>query len=294
MLLNNCCGIDIGLKSIKVVQIERRNKTSIIKKYTEYEYPVKKCFLDDMSIISGILSEIRKTLSCRKCISAISVGKAYYRCIKMPEFTLKELKQVISWEAKDFDLMFNEEYVWDYEIIKKYEKGIQVLLTAAPKDLIMNYLRAFENSGLHLIALEVYPLATARFFSHVDRKNNIAVICFSEGNCEITFLEKGKLIYTRNINIDSQNLNNPGLVQELVLYISSFLNAKFFHEIDFKIDGVYLLGNTPNLALFEESFGQVVGFPILQLPQNIIGIQDITQRIDYMKYFNAIGLAMRG
>jgi len=297
VLFTDCCGIDINRQSIRVVKMQRSKKNWIIKKHAEYENPSNKSFADDLLQLSQVLNEIKSEFSCKRCISAISGSHVFYRCIQIPVLTMKEINQAISWEAEDFAIMFGEDYVWDYEVIDKFKNSFQILLASVSKKTAIDYVRAFENSGLKLIALDIYPLATARFLSLVDNRNNIGVICLTDDYCEISVLKKGKLIFTRNLIVDNKKLSDPYFTKEFVMEIAQFLNVNFLYNENFKIDRVYLLGNDKENKIFNNTFREIVSYPISEVfsvGNNLRCVSESNQGIDYNKYFRAIGLAMRG
>lgn len=290
MFYRNCCGIEISQKDIKAVQIERRHKTWIIKNHATYDNPNNISFTDDLTAILEILHDIKTKFSCKRCVTAISREYMFYRNIELPVFNSRELKQALSWEAQEFTSVFDEEFVWDYEIVEKQQNSFKILMVGAPKKCAFDYVQLFESSGLELIALDVYPLATARFFSNVCRDKNIAIIHIDSRFCEITVLKRGKLNLARNIYLNKGELHNGYSWKDLIFEVTHLLaNRRIGHDID----GIYLVGGHQNRKDFYETFIQYNDIPVLELQGLDKIFFDITKSIDYEKYINAIGFAMR-
>jgi|GEM_PF-5839982 len=294
VLFSDCCGIDIGLETVRVVQIQWRKNAWIIKKHAEYLNPTNAPFTENIFQVSKILNEIKSEFKCKRCVSAISGSNVFYRCIQIPALSLREIKRAVSWEAEDLSIFFGEEYVWDYEIIGKFKDSYQIFLAAVSKRIALDYVRVFEDSGLELIALDVYPLAIARFLSSLDSKNNISVICLNEDSCEISVLKNGKLIFTRHIKLDNKTLFDPYMIRKFVLEIVQFLKIKFLYNEKIKIDKIYFLRSGKENDIFSNVLREIVDLPVDEKFNVGDNFKYVSENIDLCKFFKAIGLAMRG
>ena len=90
---------------------------------------------------------------------------AFVRVIQLPKMKLAEAKEAVKWEAEANIPMSIEEVYLDWQTIKPIVKSpdhLDVLINAAPKDLVGDYVEAIRGAGLIPMALEIESMATAR------------------------------------------------------------------------------------------------------------------------------------
>ncbi len=171
---NQRLGVELTPERVNIVQLEQSKKG--IKVDAFISLPLPDGAYQDGRIVDpdAIADVIRqgledKKIKARKAISAIPVGEAVIRLIRLPaeldDFELRDM--VLNQEAALYLPFAREEADVDFQKLDTQidEDGIErveVLLVATPKEITDTYLNVFEQAGLQLKVLEVSSFALLR------------------------------------------------------------------------------------------------------------------------------------
>ena len=109
--------------------------------------------------------------------------------------------------------------------------NIRILLTAAPKNLVVKYIEVFKEAGLDLISLETEAFALARSLIGNDQTTTM-IVDIGSLSTDIVIIEKGVPILNRGIDIGGYTITKA---------IMDSLNVSEARAEQFKIDfGVML------------------------------------------------------
>lgn len=282
-------------------------------------------------ILKKSLSDLIKApkfgkIKTNKFIFALPESRTFILVFELPK-DLKKKGQLEFLKTKMADtLPFKiEELYFDFKIINKKE----VLLVAAFRDIIDDYLEIFKSLKLQLLAIDIESLSLGRslipdpnktvFIADIGaRTTNFSI--FDEENLRFSSTleiagNKFTEALTENLRIpleEAENLKKKGgekifsiLKEEIQPIISEIKNIeKYFQEKENKkIERIILAGGSavlPNLSdYFQKELGKtvIIGDPWLKI--NI----DILKRKEYFKealeinpilYSTCIGSALRG
>ena len=106
-------GLDIGTKSVKVIQLEGRKLLSFgLEELPSTESPEKATII---KAIRKIIDENRiRTNKVVVCVSGPSINVRYLKMPRMPE---EELSEAIKWEAKKYITMDPREAIVDHLVL---------------------------------------------------------------------------------------------------------------------------------------------------------------------------------
>jgi type IV pilus assembly protein PilM len=325
-----CVGIDVGTDTIKAAHlIESRGKWAVKGLYKIKNPLMRTTFSEtgDKEILTECLQEIKKAFSCNKCVMGVDGHRVVFRNLQFPRLHMKELKEAVYWEAREFSTMFNGDFVYDFELLEQQSDHCRVLIAGADREYIMDYIKIARDAGLNLSVLDVYPLAAARLLSQKEKNSVVAVIDMGSSHTEITVVEKGRAFLNRTVDFGGSNLVeivsnllsmdklqaeqviiDPGpyrekiqekvtaALQELMIEISRFFDFYSIQNKGKQINYAVLAGNGGKLWCWSRAFADY--FNIQLVSANNMGFQlkslDNSGNIDYMEYFNAIGFALRG
>lgn len=206
---SNSFGLDIGTSSIKMVWMSRE------KNITEYT----------SSIIiptppSGIQSEspldhqeIAKLLS--KCVSEAKIGTNYVnialpesqvftKVIDLPVLSDKELSNAIYWEAEQYIPAQLDTMTLDWSVLHrppeaKTEEKMQVLLVAAPVQLVKRYQNILQLAGLSLVAVETEILSVVRSIVPQGPSPTSLTMHMGALSTSIAIIKNGMMVFNYSI-----------------------------------------------------------------------------------------------
>lgn len=174
-------GIDLGTSSIKVVELMNVGGQAHLSTYGFAETPLDAVQFDihqKVDRTAKTLQEICKRANTRgiKAVAALPTFVVFSSVLTLPRMNEKEVGQAIMYEAKKIiplpidDMVLHWKTLPDKaepEVIRR-EKTMRVLLTAAPKNLVNQYMEIFRLAGLELLSLETEAFALGRALLQVD------------------------------------------------------------------------------------------------------------------------------
>ncbi len=205
-------GLDLGTYSIKMAQII---KTSSGLKMTRFaEAPTPAMTVKDGQIIdSQVLGDtIRNMLSehdmtMEKVIGAVSGQSVVIRPINMAQMSERDLQNAIRYEAERY-LPYS---VTDAQIkgtilrksIEGDEKTMEVLLVAAPNEMVANTEDVIRKAGVTPLAIDLEPFALVRAvqmgLSEDISHQTIALVNIGASSTSINIFKEGILRHNRTI-----------------------------------------------------------------------------------------------
>ncbi len=270
-------GVDIGTFSIKVVQLSRKGKypklvtygySNAIKKNKD-ELGKKKDILEKIEVFKKIAYKAGVTTT--KVISALPSFSVFSSIINLTDVSEKDLDSAIRWEAKKVIPVDVSQMILDWKILKKSkvdkttnenntgiikkskkQNNLRILLTAAPKKLVQNYVDIFNNSGFSLISLETETFSLIRSLIGQD-KSQIMIVEIGAVNTDITIVKDSLPILSRSIDVGGFTITKE---------ISRIFNVSLERAEQFKYDF--------SLSLFGSSEQQTIPKIIKQTIEPIL------------------------
>ncbi|HEY5549983.1 MAG TPA: type IV pilus assembly protein PilM [Candidatus Saccharimonadales bacterium] len=173
-------GMDIGHSSLKVMQLEAggaKNKSlSVIGYGSSYRYDVNSIaggVIVDYKALSEAMHDLFEKklagmISTRKVACTIPTSHSFSRPLKLPAMEDEDLAQAVHLEAEQYIPVAPENLYLDYDVVRRDDKNIDILVVATPKNIIESYVKFLESVGLEPVALEPTMNATARIFGMAD------------------------------------------------------------------------------------------------------------------------------
>ena len=173
-------GMDIGHSSLKVMQLQHlqgKNKGTVVMGYgSSHRYAVNSIsggVIVDYKALSEALHELFEkrlagTISTRKVACTIPMSHSFSRPLKLPAMDDEDLRQAVQLEAEQYIPVASENLYLDYDVVRRDDKSIEILVVATPKNIIESYMKFLLSMGLEPVALEPTMNATARIFGLAD------------------------------------------------------------------------------------------------------------------------------
>jgi len=302
----NLVGLDIGDNAIKVVELKEQSRGrgyQLVRAGSEplsSEAIVDGAIMDSQLVIETIsrLFQRCKIKGSRVC-TALSGHSVIVKRISLPVMSEAELAESIHWEAEQYIPFDIDDVNLDYQILEgsslSGEGGnMDVLLAAAKKDKINDYVSVVSEAGLNPATVDIASFAMQNAFEanyEYDPAQVVALVDIGSAVSSISVLHGGTSVYWRDINIGGNQYTDTiqkelnlsadqaeqlkrgeeleGIPYERVLPILSAVNEDigteiqktldFFKQIsatDGHLDKLFLTGGTAQIIHMKESLAE--------------------------------------
>jgi type IV pilus assembly protein PilM len=210
-------GLDIGTDFIRAAQVKSTSGGFVLSNYGWVAMPfgaVVEGEIVDPEAVSGALRELWKRFGFRVADVAIGVSsqKVVVRLIDLQFMERDELTKAIQYQAQDYIPYPVDQAILDFQIIGDYmtpgdEHMMEVLLVAAPREIVSNAVQAVEGAKLRLAQVDVTAFALVRallgttpswFNEEVENAGEaLGIVHVSSGLTNIAVVERGIPRFTR-------------------------------------------------------------------------------------------------
>jgi type IV pilus assembly protein PilM len=203
-------GLDIGSSSVKAVELTAKPKGIELQHVGIAQLPpeaiVQGAFLNSSAIVEAIREAVDGAGTRTKSVAtAVSGHSLIVKKISLPSMTRDELDESIRWEAEQYIPFDINEVNLDFQILNsgETEGQMDVLLVAAKKDLIDDYVNVITEAGLHPAVLDVEAFAVENAFEanyDVAPDEVVALADIGAQVVNINIIANGVPAFTRDIS----------------------------------------------------------------------------------------------
>jgi len=339
---SNSFGLDIGTTSIKIVWLSKDNNTISYNTSAVVVTPTQGMQSEspfDHQEMAQIINKlvIDAKITTNNVNIAIPENHAFTKVIEMPVLSDSELANAIYWEAEQYIPVPLDTVTLAWTKLRTYkgtlpEERMQVLLVAAPKELISRYQTILDLAGLTITSIETEILATIRGI--IQSKNTPTALIANVGAMSTTLgiVQNGLLVsnysvplggvaltraiasdfglqpaqaeeYKRVYGLSDKNFGGKvGKAIEPILtsLLSEVKKATTFYAEKYRnespITQMLLTGGGASLPGLGVYFAKNLGFEsVLANPWKMLNIQSVPQAIESkgQEYSVAVGLALK-
>lgn len=200
-------GIDIGSKSIKVIELNKSGSSWVLKSSGAVGYsgnsPDKAQDDKEIEQVADILKKVvtQISVSSKDVNIALPESLVFTRVIKFPLLSEEEVAAAVKWEAEQYIPIPVNEAVVQYTILERSETHSQtsVLLVAAPKNIVERYVKVIRLAGLTPVSAETELTALSRAMSPDQGLSMLLDIGSSA--TDMSVVKNGKVVFTRSIPV---------------------------------------------------------------------------------------------
>jgi type IV pilus assembly protein PilM len=332
---NRLIGIDIGSHSIKIVDIDDSKKGMVLKNFGMIELPqasIVEGSIKEMEIVSSALKNLLKNLKIKNKNVATSISgySVIVKKITIPKREEVGLEKSIQSEAEQYIPFDINDVNLDFQILPSEKEGAEeeekeelmdVLLVAAKKDMVEEYISLLHLTDLNPMVLDIdaFALQNAFEISNHEQSGCHALVNIGAQQLTINVIKDGVSIFTRDssyggsqitseiqekLNISYQEaemikLGAKPLETEkkpIIEEIFSSTVTKWAQEvkraldfvattfIDVKVENVLLSGGSSLIKGFSKYLGLETGLKVEML--NPFGNLEIKEKLFDVNYLN--------
>ena len=200
-------GIDIGTKSIKVIELIKDGTSWSLKSSGAVGYagvsPDKATADSDYTAVAEVLKKIITQIgvSSKDVNIALPESLVFTRIIKFPMLSDEEVASAVKWEAEQYIPIPVAEAVVQYTILERNQAlaSVSVLLVAAPKAIVEKYVKVAKLAGLVPISAETELTALARSLS--PAKGVTLLLDLGSSATDMSIVKDLNTVFTRSIPV---------------------------------------------------------------------------------------------
>jgi type IV pilus assembly protein PilM len=300
-------GLDIGSSSIKLVELVESKNTYKLQNLGIAPLPpeaiVDGALMDSVTIIGAIRELIANTKAKTKdVITSVSGHSVIVKKITLPLMSDSELEESIQWEAERYIPFDINEVNIDFQIFGSSSENpevMDVVLVAAKKDIINDYVSVIIESGLNPVIIDVDSFAIENMLSvnyEMEKDETVAMANVGASITNINILKNNMTAFTRDIfkggnqiteeiqrqlHVDYEeaekikvgskiDATSQSIIQEVLKSASESLAIEIGNSIEFfqstttyeKISKLYLSGGGSKIKDFDIVLQQQIGVPV--------------------------------
>jgi type IV pilus assembly protein PilM len=204
-------GLDIGSSSVKAVELTFKGRSGDFELSALGVAPlpseaiVQGAFLNSSAISEAIREAVAQSKTRTKYVAAaVSGHSVIVKKVSLPEMSRDELDEQIRWEAEQYIPFDVNEVNLDFQILNSSatEGQMDVLLVAAKKDLIDDYMQVISEAGLIPAVIDVAAFAVENAYEAnygSSRDAVVALVNIGAQVVNINILNNGSPAFTRDI-----------------------------------------------------------------------------------------------
>ncbi|MDX2493704.1 MAG: type IV pilus assembly protein PilM [Desulfuromusa sp.] len=298
-------GIDVGSSAVKIVRLRESRGIYHLENIgimpLDSETIVDNTIMDSTAIVDSIRNLLNSMkVKTARVATSVSGHSVIIRKISLPIMTDAELESSIQWEAEQYIPFDISEVNIDFQILGPDAKDpaqMNVMLVAAKKDFVDDYIALFAEAGLEPVVMDIDCFAVENMFDYnygfVDHEV-IALIDLGASATSVSVLKGDTSIFTRDIqtggNLLSEELQkrlgisseeaeraklgdrniadvDPDSVDEILADAIENLVQEVQRSLDFfsatssedRVTKIYLTGGVSNSAKVRETLEERLG-----------------------------------
>ncbi len=220
---NNLTGLDIGSRTIKVGEIEESSKGSNLIKFGALDIAPGLIEEDGIKDPQGVADSIRqlfKLYNIKEQNVAISIGgySVIVKKIIVQSMSEEELQEKIPLEAEQYIPFDISDVNLDFQILGDSEKNpnqMNVLLVAAKKEMINDYLNVLDLAGLNPCIIDVDAFALQNIYEMNNELSDdcVALIDIGANKTSLNILKGDSSVFMRDVSLGCNQINDKIVAQ---------------------------------------------------------------------------------
>ena len=208
---NEVVGLDIGSRSIKVAEVAEAKKGWALKKFGTIDIDhgaIEEGVVKDHQNVANAIRQLYHNYNIKQHNVAISIG-GYSVIVKnitiqnMPE---EQLSESINFEAEQYIPFDINDVNLDFQIMGETEHNpnqMNVLLVAAKKDMVNDYINLIDMAGLNLciIDIDAFALQNIYEFNYGSQGGNVALIDIGASKTSVNILKNNISVFMRDVSL---------------------------------------------------------------------------------------------
>lgn len=203
-------GLDLGHFTIKAMQVDRHGDGWRITRQGQTQTPpgtIKDgVVVEHEPIVDALRGLLRHAhIGATSAVISVAGGSVVVRNVRIPKMPEATLRKSIKFEAGRYVPTSVEDSYIEFEILSNTDDGqMDVLIVAAPKDIVESRIKVCEAAGLEVEVVDIEPFAAYRALVEADPSANflddtVALVDIGSNTTNVSVVSKGVFSMTRSI-----------------------------------------------------------------------------------------------
>lgn len=263
-LNKNTFGLDISDQALRLTQFKKEGKKLILRSYKEVGVPAEIITNGEIKQEEKLIELIKKLINsaegkkitAKNVVAVLPETKTFIKVIKIylpkkERSKEKDLSELVKKEIINHIPLSPDEIYLDWQILKENPDSIQLLVGAAPKNIVESYSAVLEKSGLSPYVLEIEAAAIIRSLIDTNDKKAKIIIDFGAVRTGLIVYDHQTVQFTVSLPISGNKITET-IAKTLKLDYKKAEKAKIVCGLDpSKCEGALLkilLGPIDELA----------------------------------------------
>ncbi len=210
-------GLDIGATSIKIVLLDGKDKSFVLKAASITPAPLKGMMssspLDDEQMAQVIAKAVKDIGINSKTVNiALPENQVYTKVLDMPVLSDRELASAIYWEAEQNIPVPLQNITLVWNVLKRPVQQtsadkMQVLMVGAPTVLVNKYQKIMQMAGLTVGGMETEILSILRSIVLDENYPTSLIVNIGAISTSFAIVRNGIMIFTYSMSIGGAAIN---------------------------------------------------------------------------------------
>lgn len=202
-------GLDLGHHRIKAIELDGTPSGWKVIRAASIPTPldaIKEGVIIDIPAVTAAIKQLLKEgrFSQSKALIAAAGGSVFVRSVPFPKMNEATLRKTIRFEASRYVPGSVEDSYIDFSIIDQTDADqMNVLVVAAPKDIVASRLNAVEGAGLEVEAVDVEAFAMYRALLETtegaENHPSTAIVDIGAASTSVSVVHQGAFSMNRSI-----------------------------------------------------------------------------------------------
>jgi len=211
-------GLDIGSRSIKVGEVKDTSSGRTLTRFGAIDIApgiIEEDGIKNPEAAADSISQMFKLYNIKQQNAAISVGgySVIVKKINVQNMPEDQLQETIHLEAEQYIPFDINDVNLDFQILGGSELNpnqMSVLLVAAKKEMISDYLNVMELAGLNPVTIDVDAFALQNIYeANYEAENEcVALIDIGANKTSLNILKNNSSVFMRDVSLGCSQINH--------------------------------------------------------------------------------------
>ena len=210
-------GLDIGSSAIKAAEVIETKTENALHNFGMLKIApglIEEGTIKDHDAVSAAIRELFSANNIKNKNVAISIGgySVIVKKISVQTMTEDELQETIHFEAEQYIPFDISDVNLDFQILGENEQNpnqMNVLLVAAKKEMVSDYIHLIELAGLHTVILDIDSFALQNIFefNYATEEESVALIDIGASKTSLNILKGYSSVFMRDVSLGCGQIN---------------------------------------------------------------------------------------
>jgi len=210
-------GLDIGSSAIKAAEIIETKTGNALNNFGMLNIApgiIEEGTIKDHDAVAAAIRELFSANNLSNKNVAISIGgySVIVKKISVQTMTEDELQETIHFEAEQYIPFDISDVNLDFQILGENEHNpnqMDVLLVAAKKEMVNDYIHLVELAGLHTVIMDIDAFALQNIFefNYATEEESVALIDIGASKTSLNILKGYSSLFMRDVSLGCGQIN---------------------------------------------------------------------------------------